>query len=69
MPDGYEEAWRKADEEYDQRVAQLIDDRIDELLDEHGWNGGYLCDCGHEINAPAGWGRHLLMLALSPPEA
>lgn len=64
MPDSYTDAWRKADEDYDRREQQRIDQEIQDLLRTHDWRGGYYCACGEPINMPAGWGRHLLTLAL-----
>lgn len=65
MPESYEEAWRKADEDYDRRERQRVAQEIEDLLRAHHWDGGFYCYCGESVDMPVHWGRHLLQLALS----
>lgn len=37
----------------------------DDVLNAHEWRGGYFCSCGHELNSPWGFNRHLVE-ALEP---
>jgi hypothetical protein len=32
----------------------------EDVFDRHLWGGGYYCSCGHELNSPQGFSRHLL---------
>jgi hypothetical protein len=65
MPDTYEEAWRRADEEYAARERERIAALIEQLVADHWWLGGLECSCGTHV-APTrnSHTRHLLEVAL-----
>lgn len=35
-------------------------DTAHRATDGHDWRGGYHCECGHELNSPQGYRRHLV---------
>lgn len=43
----------------------LSDEAIEQAASEHQWPGGYFCTCGHELNSPIGFSRHLARAALT----
>ena len=64
MPEGYAEAWRRLDDDFDRRAREARDLQIEGTLDAHGWEGGLQCRCGRPVSMPRDWGQHLLELAL-----
>ena len=41
MPEGYAEAWRRLDEDYDRRSREATALQIEGTLRAHDWDGGY----------------------------
>lgn len=64
MPESYEQAWRRLDEDAERRYRQETAQRIEGITHEHDWAGGFWCQCGISIGMPMDWGRHLLEVAL-----
>jgi hypothetical protein len=64
MPEGYAEAWRRLDEDFDSRTRQATALQIEGTLRAHEWEGGYRCRCGRAVSMPREWGQHLLELVL-----
>jgi hypothetical protein len=67
-PEDYAAAWKRMDEEYERRHRESLAQRIEGLLREHPWAGGFYCGCERPIGMPSDWGRHLLELALLDAE-
>jgi hypothetical protein len=64
MPEGYAEAWRRIDDDYERRTREATALQIEGTLQAHEWQGGYRCRCGKPVGMPRDWGQHLLELAL-----
>jgi hypothetical protein len=64
MPESYDEAWRRLDEDAARRWRQATAEQIEAELREHRWDGGLWCRCGEPVDMPVNWGRHLLELVL-----
>ncbi|MBA2953775.1 hypothetical protein GON03_05560 [Nocardioides sp. MAH-18] len=40
--------------------AELVRAAAEQVAEDHQWHGGYFCTCGHGLNSPIGFNRHLL---------
>ena len=64
MPESYAEAWRRLDEDFDNRSREATALQIEGTLQAHDWDGGFRCSCGRPVGMPREWGQHLLELNL-----
>jgi hypothetical protein len=64
MPESYEQAWRRMDEDYARRHREETALQIESTLEAHLWDGGFYCRCGQPVDLPRDWGGHLLELTL-----
>jgi hypothetical protein len=64
MPEGYAEAWRRLDNDFESRTREAVALQIQSTLQAHEWDGRYRCRCGEPVGVPREWGQHLLELVL-----